>query len=330
MPLFRFILDNPIIIYVILAFGFPVIIKIIKSMKDKRQAIDQRRTLERAQSETLRTGRSSQQFGAPGSDAYAIESRNQIGSQVSMQGSSSAQRPTAPPQYLANVPKQSNVNVQSSSTSNTTAPAGAPRYITLPGGVVLELPPAPANPSQRTNPQRTNPQRVNPQRPNPQRPNPQRTSQRQSSGQRQQRQQQPDQQSNQQSNQQQRPQPNSSANPQSRPQSSPQQTFPQAMSETSRQARRDETAREDRIRATDDLAREIRNEKTRAESAKAVEDAYSQTDFSGNSGVTRRAAVSVTVGGFVVRPRDWRRAIILREVLDAPVSERSVADREIV
>ena len=325
MPLFRFILDNPIIIYVILAFGFPVIIKIIKSMKDKRQAIDQRRTLERAQSEALRTGRSSQQFGAPGSDAYAIESRNQIGSQVSMQGSSSAQRPTAPPQYLANVPKQSNVNVQSSSTSNTTAPAGAPRYITLPGGVVLELPPAPANPSQRTNPQRTNPQRVNPQRPNPQR-----TSQRQSSGQRQQRQQQPDQQSNQQSNQQQRPQPNPSANPQSRPQSSPQQTFPQAMSETSRQARRDETAREDRIRATDDLAREIRNEKTRAESAKAVEDAYSQTDSSGNSGVTRRAAVSVTVGGFVVRPRDWRRAIILREVLDAPVSERSVADREIV
>ena len=290
-------------------------------MKDKRQAIDQRRTLERAQSEALRTGRSSQQFGAPGSDAYAIESRNQIGSQVSMQGSSSAQRPTAPPQYLANVPKQSNVNVQSSSTSNTTASAGAPRYITLPGGVVLELPPAPANPSQRTNPQRTNPQRVNPQRPNPQR-----TSQRQSSGQRQQRQQQPDQQSN----QQQRPQPNSSANPQSRPQSSPQQTFPQAMSETSRQARRDETAREDRIRATDDLAREIRNEKTRAESAKAVEDAYSQTDSSGNSGVTRRAAVSVTVGGFVVRPSDWRRAIILREVLDAPVSERSVADREIV
>jgi len=282
-PFLRILASHPELIYIALAVGLPVMGKIIKSVKDRRAENERRRLMQRAEMEALRTGRT----GATAEYAPPQQSRPPA--------------PTAP----------QNTPAEPTPAPQTSTRVGQPRYVQLPGGVILELPPAPTGPVPNQGgaprppaPRPTAPRPASP-RPTPARQTParqQRATQR----------------------------PAAPRTPAQRPQLPQQQTSQQRAQQTAaRQASenqlraermlrdREEREAEERRRQAEERQRLAREEQQRKQTDKIVADAYRQ-DAPG----TERAPNTVMVGGMKLKTRDLRRVLLLREIMDPPVSMR--------
>jgi hypothetical protein len=66
--------------------------------------------------------------------------------------------------------------------------------------------------------------------------------------------------------------------------------------------------------------RALRNALATAESTRAVDDAYRQP--AGGGATARTANRAALVAGVPINPAEWRRALMLREILNPPVSQR--------
>lgn len=305
MPILQWIANNTFVIYIILFFGFPVLARILKGVKDRRARAAARRAVEQAQMEALRTGRGGAQASYP--QPTPITRPNPVPLQTQFPAQAAPQ---------ATVPNTAPVGAQ--------APAsGQPRYITLPGGVILELPPAP--PSQQTAARTPQP------RPQAQ-PRPQPRAQAQALPQ---------------SLPQPRPQPGQTAaqaqqrqrNMQARAQDDRRNDRERERQQREVEARRQKALQRDRDTAGDAYrlrgdpvapsgrmndataeGRALRNAQSTAESTRAVDDAYRQP--AGGGATARGANRAALIAGVPVNPGEWRRALMLREILNQPVSQR--------
>lgn len=287
-PFLRFLASHPELIYIALAVGLPVMGKVIKSVKDRRAETERRRLMQRAEMEALRTGRT----GATAEYAPPQQPRPPA--------------PTAP----------QNMPTEPTPAPQTSTRVGQPRYVQLPGGVILELPPAPTGPVPNQGgaprPPAPRPSAPRPTAPRPASPRP--TPARQTPA-RQQRATQ---------------RPAAPRTPAQRPQLPQQQTSQQRAQQTAaRQASenqlraermlrdREEREAEERRRQAEERQRLAREEQQRKQTEKIVADAYRQ-DAPG----TERAPNTVMVGGMKLKTRDLRRVLLLREIMDPPVSMR--------
>lgn len=287
---FNFIQQYPFVIYIVIFVGVPMLGRIVKGIKDKRREAERKRMVQRAEMETLRTGR------VAGSPDFA------------------SQRPAAP---QVSYPQPAPSTTYQAPPPPSTARAGQPRYVQLPGGVILELPPAPtgpsagSGPSQAPRPAAPRPARANP-RPAPQRPAPQRPAPA-------------------------RPAP-AARTPAPRPQPPQRSQAPRTGVQTTQQtvARRqaaedqsraqlqvrdrEEREAEERRRQSDERQRVAREEQQRQQTDKIVAEAYRQSaPVAGDRGAT---SVPVSVGKMKLKTRDLRRVFLLREIMDPPVSMR--------
>lgn len=314
-PFLRILASHPELIYIAIAIGIPVMGKILKGIKDKRAEAERKRLMQRAEMEALRTGR------AGATAEYAAPSMS---------------RPPAPqssypaPQTLSQSPAPSPAAPPASTR------AGQPRYVQLPGGVILELPPAPTGPAPTgpastpgSRPAAPRPTPRPPARQQPQRPAPRPQQQRpQQQRPQQQRPQQQQQRSQPQGTQLQRPQTQTqqTQTPRSQDQTSQQVAARRQAAEDKSRASlvvrdREEREAEERRRESDDRQRAAREVQQRQQTDKIVADAYRQeVPVAGG-------AKTVKVGGLKLKTNDLRRVLLLREIMDPPVSMREEMSR---
>ncbi len=305
----NFIQQYPFVIYIVIFVGVPMLGRIIKGIKDKRRENERKRMAQRAEMEALRTGRS-------GGAEYT------------------PQRPNAPqPSFPATQPMaQGQSQLPAAPPPSTAARAGQPRYVQLPGGVILELPPAPTGPTagmpQAPRPAAPRPAPRPQQRPQPQRPAPRPPVARTPAPrpQRPQTQQQAQQQAQQQTQHQTRQQtPQQAQGPRGQVQTSQQVAARRQAAEDKSRAQlvvrdREEREADERRRLSDDRQRAAREEHQRQQTDKIVAEAYRQS--APVAGDRATPGTAVTVGKMKLKKSDLRRVMILREVLDPPVSMR--------
>lgn len=298
------------VIYIAIALGIPVVSKVIKGIRDKRAENERKSLMRRAEMEALRTGRT-------GGSAEYVSNRP-----AAPQATYSSPQTTPPePSY----PPTHNTPPSPAAPPPGAARAGQPRYVQLPGGVILELPPAPTGPTAPgSGPNAGSVPRPAPARPTP-RPTPARPAPQRSVAQRQV------------SRQQQQPQRPVARTPAPRPQQQRSQA-PQPNVQTTQQtvARREaaesqsraqltvrdrqEREAEERRRLTEERERAAREELQRQQTDKIVADAYRQDVAV--AGERSGKANTVNVGNLKIKTRDFRRILVLREILDPPISMR--------
>lgn len=285
---FNFIQQYPFVIYIVIFVGVPMLGRIIKGVKDKRREAERKRMVQRAEMESLRTGR------APGTPEYA-----------------SSPRPAAPQANYPQPAPPTTYQAPPAAPPPTTARAGQPRYVQLPGGVILELPPAPTGPSAgssspprpappaaRPAPSRSASQRQPAPRPTPRAPAPRTPAPRP-----------------------QQPQRSQAPRPgvQTTQQTAARRQAAEDQSRAQLQVRdREEREAEERRRQSEERQRAKREEQQRQQTDKIVAEAYRQDA----SAAGDRATNAVNVGKLSLKTRDFRRILLLREIMDPPVSMR--------